>query len=123
MKPTSRKEKSGRTPNDWQKGRVVPISIKDVLEKRESVNKDSEEMRELTIRTDPTDENSLRIKRRIKVLDNPTRVLDVLKAREAIKEGLVGNHITQGPNQYRYTRSFLAGEALRVFNEKARSRS
>ena len=63
----------------------------------------------------------LRIKRRIKVLDNPTRVLDVLKAREAIKEGLVGNHITQGPNQYRYTRSFLAGEALRVFNEKARS--
>ena len=116
MKHSSKKDRSSRVNNYWPKGRVVPFSIEDVLEKRDQTHKDSEEMRELTIRTDPTDDTSLRIKQRIKVLDNPDRVLDVLKAREAIKEGLVGNNITTGPNQYRYTRSFLAGEALRVFN-------
>ena len=112
MKHSSKKERSSRTGVDWPKSRVVPISIEDVLEKRDQIHKDSEEMQELTIRMDPTDNTSLRIKRRIKVLDNPNTVLDVLKAREAIKEGLVGKNITAGPNQYCYTRSFLAGEAL-----------
>ena len=37
----------------------------------------------------------------------------------AIYQGLTGNNITTGPNQYRFTQTFLKGEALRVFNLKA----
>ena len=121
MKHWSKKETSSGPKVDWPKSQVVPISIVNVLEKRETVHKDLEEMWELTIRTDPADKLSLCIKLCVKVLDNPNTVLDVLKAREAIKEGLLGNNITSGPNQYCYRRSFLAGKALRLFNEKAAS--
>ena len=33
--------------------------------------------------------------------------------------GLIGNAITTGPNKYRFTRTFLDGEALRIFDLKA----
>ena len=35
------------------------------------------------------------------------------------KKGLAGNAITTGPNQYRFTRTFLDGEALRIFDLKS----
>jgi hypothetical protein len=113
----SKQNESPRTSKGWSKGREFPITIEDVLAKETPLIKEDENVRELTIRTDPTNEESPRITRRIKVLDNPTNVLEVLKTRQAIREGLTGNAITTGPNQYRYVRVFLEGEALRVFNE------
>ena len=43
----------------------------------------------------------------------------VLRARIAIEKGITSNAITTGPNQYRFTRTFLDGEALRIFNLKS----
>ena len=37
----------------------------------------------------------------------------------AIKKGLIGNSITTVPNGFCFTRTFLEGEALRIFDLKA----
>ena len=37
----------------------------------------------------------------------------------AIEKGLIGNAITTGPNGFCFTRTFLEGEALRIFDLKA----
>ena len=52
-------------------------------------------------------------------MDHPKNLIEVLRARLAIEKGLIGNAITIGPNKYRFTRTFLDGEALRIFNLKA----
>jgi hypothetical protein len=36
-----------------------------------------------------------------------------------MEEGLLGNNVTTGPNQYTSVRQFLSGESLKVFNEAA----
>ena len=75
-------------------------------------------MRKLSVRTDPSNEDSNRIKRKILILDHPKNLIEVLHARLAIAQGLTGNSITTGPNQYRFTQTFLDMEALRIFNLK-----
>ena len=72
-------------------------------------------IRELSVRTDPSNEDSTRIKWKIRILDHPKNLIEVLRARIAISEVLTGNIVTTGPNQYRLTRTFLDGEALRIF--------
>ena len=47
------------------------------------------------------------------------KLLEVLCARLAISQGLTGNNITTGPNQYRFAQTFLDGEELLVFDLKA----
>ena len=71
----------------------------------------------MVMRTDPTNDSSPIIKRRFKPMDNPTKVLDVLQSILIIKEGVSGNNVTTGPNQYNYWRGCLEGTALRKFNE------
>ena len=41
------------------------------------------------------------------------------RTRLAIAQGFTSNNITKGPNQYRFTRTFLDGEALRIFDLKS----
>ena len=53
------------------------------------------------------------------MLDHPKNLIKVLRARLAIEKGLIGNAITTGPNKFRFTRTFLEGEALRIFDLKA----
>ena len=53
------------------------------------------------------------------MLDHPKNLIEVLRARLAIEKGLIGNAITTGPNKFRFTRTFLEGEALRIFVLKA----
>ena len=60
-------------------------------------------MRELLVQTDPTDEDSTRVKQIIRIMDNPQKLLEVLRASLEIYQGLTGNDITTGPNQYRFT--------------------
>ena len=76
-------------------------------------------MQELLVRTDPTNEDLTRVKQRIIIIDQPKNFLEVLHARLAISQGLTVNDITTVPNQYRFTETFLNGEALRVFDLKA----
>ena len=45
--------------------------------------------------------------------------MEVLRDRLAIEKGLIGNAITTSPNGFCFTRTFLDGEALRIFNLKA----
>ena len=53
------------------------------------------------------------------MLDHPKNLIEVLRARLAIEKDLLGNSITTGPNKFCFTRTFLEGEALRIFNLKA----
>ena len=52
------------------------------------------------------------------ILDHPKNLLEVLRPRLVIVHGLTGNKIIMGPNQYRFTKTFLDGETLHVFNLK-----
>ena len=58
---------------------------------------------------DPANEDLTPIKRKIYILDHPKNLIEVLRARLAIGQGITGNNITTGPNQYRFTRTFLDG--------------
>ena len=73
-------------------------------------------MRKLSVRTDQTNEYSTRVQRRILNLDHPQNLLEVLRARLAIAQGLTGNAITTGPNQYRFTLTFCNGEVESTAN-------
>jgi hypothetical protein len=74
-------------------------------------------IREMIMRTDPTNESSPVIKRKLKRLDNPSNVLDVLQEVLLIKEGVIGNNVTAGPSQHRCWRGCPAGTSLEKFNE------
>ena len=69
--------------------------------------------------TDTTNEDSTHIKQKIRILDNPKKLIEVLHTSLTIKQGLTGNNITMGTNQYCFTRTFLDGEALRIFDLKS----
>jgi hypothetical protein len=119
----SKKEK---TPKGYSKGknrdmmkRLGPIMIEDILTEVEPFSKYDVSIREMIIRTDPTNESSPIIKKRFKPMDNPATVLEVLKGILVIKEGVVGNNVTTGPLQYQYWRGCLEGTALSKFNEFA----
>ena len=99
--------------------RKGPITIEDILEEEKPFEKEDLNVREMSMRTDPTNAESPTIKRRFRPLDNPTRIIEVLQATVIIKAGVTGNNVTTGPNQYAYWRQCLAGEALRKFNEFA----
>ena len=74
---------------------------------------------ELSVLADVTNEQSTKIKRKIRILDHPKNLIEVLRARLVIEKGISGNAITTGPNKYRFTRTFLDGEALRIFDLKS----
>ena len=77
------------------------------------------EILELSVLTDPANEDSTRIKRKIRILDHSKNLIEVLRARLAISQVLTGYNITTGTNQYRFTRTFLDGEALCIFDLKS----
>ena len=77
------------------------------------------DLRKLSVRTDPTNEDSNRVKQKIHILYHPKNLIEVLRARLAIAQGLTGNKTTMGPYQYRFNRAFLDGEALRILDLKS----
>ena len=60
-------------------------------------------MREISVRTDPTNEDLTRVKQRIRIIDHPKNLLEVPRARLEIAWGLTVNDIMTGPNQYHFT--------------------
>ena len=76
-------------------------------------------IRELSVLYNPSNEQSTKIKQKIRILDYPKNIIKVLRSRLAIKKGLTSNAITTGPKKYCFTRTFLDGEALRIFDLKS----
>ena len=76
-------------------------------------------IRELSVLTDPENEDSTRIKQKIRILDHPKNLIEVLHSRLAIAQGLNGNKTTTGPNQYRFNLILLDEEVLRIFDLKS----
>ena len=76
-------------------------------------------IRELSVLADLTNKQSTKIKRKIRILDHPKNLIEVLCARLAIEKGIPGNNVTTGPNQYRFTGTFFDGEALHIFDLKS----
>ena len=73
-------------------------------------------MRKLPLRTDPSNEDSNRVNRKIRILDHPKTLIEVLRSRLAISQGISKNNVTTVTNQYRFTLIFLDGEALCIFD-------
>jgi hypothetical protein len=98
---------------------VAPVTLTDLRVKTAPFEKYDTNIRTISIRLVPADADSTSIRRSIEVLDNPSNILRVLQHRTSMEEGLLGNNVTTGPNQYTFVRQFLSGESLRVFNEAA----
>ena len=117
----SEQVKSARPNRDVLKkrsGTSAPISLKDLMEKEVQSSTQDGAICELSVLADPSNKQSTNIKRKIRISDHPNNLIEVLCAILAIEKGLAGNVITTGPNQYRFTRTFLDGEALRIFDLK-----
>ena len=71
--------------------------MEDLIVKELPLSLDDSDMRKLSVRTDPTNEDSTRVKQKNRILDHPKNLLEVLRARLAIAQGLSGNNITKGP--------------------------
>ena len=96
-----------------------PISLEDLMDKEVQSSSQDGAIHELSVLADPSNEHSTKIKRKIHILGHPKNLIEVLRAGLAIERGLIGNAITTGPNKYRFTRTFLDGESLRIFDLKA----
>ena len=116
----SKKDKSPRIDRDWTKSRNlnVPISLEDLMVKELPLSLDDGDMCKLSVSTHSTNEDSTCINFKNSILDHPKNLIEVICARLLIDQGLTRNRITTGPNQYRFTRTFLDGEALRIFDIK-----
>jgi hypothetical protein len=116
----SKKEKK---PKGFSKGgskdrkRQGPIMIEKILDGAPTLSKCNLTTREMTMRTDLTNESSPVTKRKFKPLDNPSHVLDVLQGVLLIKEGVIGNNVTTGPVQHQCWRGCLTGTVLDKFNQ------
>ena len=110
-----------RVNSDWTKARKVtaPISIEELMEKEVQSSLEDGAMRELSVLADPENKDSTNIKQRIRILDHPKNLIEVLRTRLAIGKGIKGNNITTEPSQYRFTLTFLAGEVLHIFDLKS----
>ena len=118
----SEQGKSAQLSRDWNRKRSVtsaPISLEDLMEKEVQSSTQDDAICELSVLADPTNEQFTKINRNILILDHPKNLIEILCARLAIEKGITGNAITTGPNQYRFTRTFLDGEALRIFDLKS----
>ena len=57
------------------------------MEKEVQSSTQDDAIRELSVLADPTNEQSTKIKRKIRILDHPKNIIEVLRARLAIKKG------------------------------------
>ena len=71
--PRHKKEKSPQKYHGWTKARKVtaPISLEELMVKELPLSLDDGDMRKLSVRTDPTNEDSTHIKQKICILDDP----------------------------------------------------
>ena len=92
----SEQENSARPSRDALKKRSstsAPISLEDLMDKEVLFSSQDGAICELSVLADPSNEQSIKIKRKIRILDYPKNLIEVLRARLAIKKGLIGNAI------------------------------
>ena len=96
----SKKDKSTRVNLGLKKTRKLnaPISLEDFIVKELPLSLEDGDICELSVITNPTNEDSTRIKRKIFILNHPKNMIEVLRARLVIAQGLTGNNITMGTN-------------------------
>ena len=97
----------------------APISLEDLTDIEVQSSTQDGIIHELSVLSDPSNKQSTKIKQKIRILDHPKNLIEFLRSQLAIEKGIAGNAITTGPNKYRFTRTFLDGEALRIFDLKA----
>ena len=98
----SKQGKSARLSRDWTKKRSgisAPISLEDLMGKEVQSSTQDGTICELSVLADRTNEQSTKIKWKIRILDHPMNLIEVLRARLAIEKGITGNAITTGTNQ------------------------
>jgi hypothetical protein len=110
MKHSKKDEKpKGFSKGKWNdRKRQGPIKIKEILDGAPSFSKWDLTIRQMMMRTNPTNVSSLVVERKFKPLDNPSNVLDA-----------IGKNVTTGPLQHPCWRGCLTGTALDKFNEFA----
>ena len=109
---SSEQGKFTRTSCDCTKkmsGTLAPSCLEDLMEKEVQSSTQDGAICELSVLADPTNEQSNKIKRKIRILYHPKNLIKVLRARLVIAKGLTCNNITTVPNQYRFTRTFIDG--------------
>ena len=79
---------------------IAPISLEDLMDKEMLSSSQDSNIREQLVLSDPSNEKSTKIKQRIRMLDHPKNLIEVLRAQLAIEKGLIGNAITTGPNGF-----------------------
>ena len=96
----SKKDKSTRVNCYRKKARKVnvPIIIEDLTVKELPLSLEDGDMRKLSVNTDPSNEHSTRIKRKIRIWDHPKNLIDLLHARLVIAHSLTGENIKTDPN-------------------------
>ena len=114
--------KSTRLNRDWTKKRsgiAAPISLEDLMEKEVQSSLQDSAIFNLSVLAEPANKHSTKIKRKIRILDHPKNLIEVLRARLAIAQGLTGNNIKTGPNQYHLPEPFLTGKryAFLIWNQ------
>ena len=75
-------------------GTSAPISLEDLMEKEVQSFSQDGAICELSVLADPSNEHSTKIKWKIRILDQPKNLIEVLRAGLVIKKGLAGNAIT-----------------------------
>ena len=73
----------------------------------------------MSVLADLANDGSTRIKQKIRILDYPKNLIKVFHARLVIAQGLTWKKITTGSNQYCFTKTFIDGEALHIFDLKS----
>ena len=106
----SEQEKSAQSSRDALKKRSstsAPISLEDLMDKEVLSSSQDGNIFDLSVLSDPSNKQSMKIKQKIRMLEHPKSLIEVLQARLAIEKGLIDNAITTGPNKFRFTRTFL----------------
>ena len=79
----SEQSKSSRSSRDASKKRsstLAPISLEDLMDKEVLSSSQDGNIRDLLVLTDPSNKNSTKIKQRIRMLDHPKNLIEVLRA-------------------------------------------
>ena len=63
------------------------------MEKEVQASTQDGDICELSVLADPTNKHSTKIKQKIRILDHPKNLIEVLHARLAIEKGLGGNQL------------------------------
>ena len=98
-------------------GSIFPITIENVFRTTEKSEYSQKNIcvREISIRTEPTNDKSPTVKSKFLPLDIPSSIYEAILAIEKIEQEINGKNITKGENMFSFFRQCLKGETRRQF--------